>query len=186
MQFNTKNITKANLQSLIDNQVREDKELEYKDYSFVGGKFTMQDKQRDKFMKEIAAFANTNGGIIIVGMQEGENRLPTRLSGVDMNPGDFDNWLSSFKQLVLSRIRPHLHGIDCVPIEIDNDNIAIAIFVPKSYARPHSFWDGNKDEFLCVIRMASHIWTLMICVKSFYIQMDCKIKSEISNGKEYP
>ena len=145
MLFNSKNITKADLQELIDNQVFEDRELEYKDYSFTGGK--LQDKQKDKFMKEIAAFANTNGGIIIIGMQEDENRLPTKLCGVGMGLGDFDNWLSSFKQLVLSRIRPHLHGVNCVPVEIKDDNIAIVVSVPKSYARPHSFWDGNKDEF---------------------------------------
>lgn len=145
MLFDAKNITKTDLQELIDNQVFENRELEYKDYSFKGGK--SQDKQKDKFMKEIAAFANTNGGTIIIGMQEDENRFPTKLTGVDMGIGDFDSWLSSFKQMVLSRIRPHLHGIECVPVELDDDNIAIAIFVPKSYARPHSFWDGNKDEF---------------------------------------
>lgn len=145
MLFNMKDIKKADLQALIDNQVFENRELEYKDYSFESGK--LQDKQKYKFMKEIAAFANTNGGTIIIGMQEDENRLPTKLSGAGMGLGDFDGWLSSFKQMVLSRIRPHLHGIDCVPVELDDNNIAIVISVPKSYARPHSFWDGNKDEF---------------------------------------
>lgn len=145
MMFNMKNIKKADLQALIDNQVFENRELEYKDYSFMGGK--LPDKQKDKFMKEIAAFANTNGGTIIIGMQEDENRLPTKLSGAGMELGDFDGWLSSFKQMVLSRIRPHLHGIECVPVEIEDNNIAIVISIPKSYARPHSFWDGNKDEF---------------------------------------
>lgn len=143
--FNIKNIQKADLQALIDNQVFENRELEYKDYSFAGGK--LPDKQRDKFMKEIAAFANTNGGTIIIGMQEDENRLPTKLSGAGMGLGDFDGWLSSFKQMVLSHIRPHLHGIECVPVALEDNNIAIVISIPKSYARPHSFWDGNKDEF---------------------------------------
>lgn len=145
MLFNSKNITKTDLQQLIDNQVFENRELEYKDYSFVDGK--LPDKQKDKFMKEIAAFANTSGGTIIIGMQENENRLPTKLSGTGMVLGDFDSWLSAFKQLVLARIRPHLHGIECIPVELNDENIAIVIFVPKSYARPHSFWDGNKDEF---------------------------------------
>ncbi len=143
--FNMKNIKKSDLQALIDNQVFENRELEYKDYSFVGGK--LPDKQKDKLMKEIAAFANTNGGTIILGMQEDENRLPTKLSGAGMGLGDFDGWLSSFKQMVLSRIRPHLHGIECVPVELEDNNIAIVISIPKSYARPHSYWDGNKDEF---------------------------------------
>lgn len=143
--FDMTNVTKQHLQSLVDNKVFENKELEYKDYSFAGGK--LPDKQKDKFMKEIAAFANTNGGTIVIGMQEDENRLPVKLSGAGLAMADFDNWLSSFRQLVLSRIRPHLHGVECAPVELDDNNIAIVIYVPKSFARPHSFWDGNKDEF---------------------------------------
>lgn len=136
---------KKQLQNLIENRVFENKELEYKDYSFINGK--IPDKQKDKFIKEVVAFANTNGGIIIIGMQEDENRLPVKLKGAGLSIGEFDNWLSSFRQLVLSRIRPHLHGIECIPIELNESNIAIVVSVPKSYVRPHSFWDGNKDEF---------------------------------------
>lgn len=172
--FDTKNITKQHLQELIDNKIFENKELEYKDYSLVGGKMT--DKHKDKFVKEIAAFANTNGGTIIVGMQEDENRLPIKLSGAGFSIKEFDNWLSSFRQLILSRIRPHLHGVECIPIEVDNSNIAIVISVPKSYARPHSFGTETKTSFLYVMLMELHIWTLMICGKSFYTQIVCKIK----------
>lgn len=143
--FDMKNITKQDLQELIDNKTFENKELEYKDYSFIGGKMT--DKHKDKFVKEIAAFANTNGGTIIIGIQEDEKRLPTKLSGAGFGLTEFDNWLSSFRQIVLSRIRPHLHGVECVPVELDDGDIAVVISVPKSYARPHSFWDGTKNEF---------------------------------------
>lgn len=153
-----KNVSKASLQELIDGKVFENKELEYKGYSLTGGKLT--EKQKDKFIKEIAAFANTIGGIIIIGMQEDDNRLPVHLSGAGLSLKDYDNWLSSFRQMVLSRIRPHLHGIECVPVELEEDSIAIVISVPKSYARPHSFWDGNKDEFF--IRYANGITNMDI------------------------
>ena len=132
-----KNIDKQKLQNLIEDRVFENKELEYKDYSFINGK--IPDKQKDKFIKEVVAFANTNGGIIIIGMQEDENRLPVKLKGVGLSIGEFDNWLSSFRQLVLSRIRPHLHGIECIPVELNGSDIAIVVSVPKSYVRPHSF-----------------------------------------------
>lgn len=143
--FDMKSVSKIDLQKLIDNQVFENKELEYKDYSFADGK--LPDKQKDKFLKEIVAFANTNGGTIIIGIQEGEDRQPTLLSGTHMSLDEFDNWLSSFRQIMLSKIRPHLHGVECTPVVLDSNNIAIVISIPKSFARPHSFWDGNKDEF---------------------------------------
>lgn len=147
------NVNEQILQELITNKVFENKELEYKDYSFSGGK--LSDKSKDKFMKEVAAFANTNGGIIVIGMQEDDNRLPATLSGAGLTISDYDNWLSSFRQLVLSRIRPHLHGVECKPVELECGDIAIIISIPKSIARPHSFWDGNKDEFF--IRYANGI-----------------------------
>lgn len=154
--LDAKNLTKNDLQNLVDEKISENKELEYKDYTFENGKMKkLADKQKDKLMKEVVAFANTNGGTIIIGIKESEDRFPTELSGVGFGMKYFDEWLSSFRQLVLSRIRPHLHGVECIPIELDENNIVIAIFVPKSYARPHSFWDGNKDEFF--IRYANGI-----------------------------
>lgn len=143
--LNIHDLNEEKLQELIDNQVFENKELEYKDYSFGNGK--LDEKNKDKFMKEIVAFANTNGGFIIIGIKEDNNRLPTEITGAGFSLTQYDNWLSSFRQLVLSRIRPHLHGIECEPVELSNGTIAIVIHVPKSYARPHSFWDGNKGEF---------------------------------------
>jgi len=145
---NIKKITRDDLQILIDNRIAENKELEYKNYTFTYGKLTrLADQQKNKLVKEIVAFANTIGGTIIMGIQENEDRIPTIISGVGFSIKDFDEWLSSFRQLILSRIRPHIHGVDCIPVELSEDNIAIVIFVPKSYSRPHSFWDGNKDEF---------------------------------------
>ena len=137
--------TRADLQFLIDNKIFENKELEYKAFSFINGK--LEEKQKNKLVQEVAAFANTNGGSIVIGIQEDENRFPATLCGTGMSMGDFDNWRSSFQQSVRSRIRPPLHGVDYTPVELEENNIAIVITVTKSYARPHSFWDGNKDEF---------------------------------------
>jgi Putative DNA-binding domain len=67
-----KEITPEVLQSLVDNQIREDLQLEYKEaLPNAGG--------RDKFLKSIAAFANTSGGDLIFGVKakRDENGTPT-------------------------------------------------------------------------------------------------------------
>jgi len=153
MYLDIANITEATLQGLIQDRIFESKELEYKDYSFVDGK--IEDRVKTKLMQEIVAFANTYGGQIVIGIKEDQDQLPTEISGTNAKIGDFDGWLSSFRQIVLSRIRPHLHGIECTPVSLQDGDLAIVITVPKSLARPHSFWNGNKDEFF--IRHANGI-----------------------------
>jgi len=153
MYLDITSLTEETLQNLIRDKVFENKELEYKDYSFVGGK--IDDKIKDKFMQEIVAFSNTYGGQVVIGIKENQDHLPTEICGTGAVIGDFDIWLSSFRQIVLSRIRPHLHGIECTPIKLQNGCLVIIITVPKSLARPHSFWNGNKDEFF--IRSANGI-----------------------------
>lgn len=138
-------ISENTLQTFIHDKVFENKELEYKDYKFPNGKMEVQDKI--KLVQEVVAFANADGGIIIIGIQEDENRFPVKVTGAGFTMQEFDNWLSSFRLLILSRIRPHLHGIEYKPVELQDNSIAIVISIPKSYSRPHSFWDGNKDTF---------------------------------------
>jgi len=143
--FDLTKISEKNLQDLIDNKVFENKELDYKDYTFSKGK--MEEKDKTKLAQEIVAFANADGGTIVIGIQEDDNRLPTAITGAGFTLKEYDNWLSSCRQLILSRIRPHLHGIEYTPVELSDETIAIIISIPKSFARPHSFWDGNKDTF---------------------------------------
>ncbi len=133
------------LQTYIDDKVLENKELEYKDYTFPDGK--MEERDKTKLAQEIVSFANADGGTIIIGIQEDENRFPTKITGAGFTRKEFDKWLSSCRQLILSRIRPHLHGIEYLPVELEDGSIAIVISIPKSFSRPHSFWDGNKDTF---------------------------------------
>lgn len=143
--FDFPNISVDSLKKLIEDKIFESRDLEYKNYNFTNGK--MDEKQKQDLMKEVSAFANTNGGYIVIGIGEDENRHPSELSGTGMSVSLFDEWLSSFRQVLLSKIRPHLHGFECKAIEVSSDNIAIVIKVSKSFNRPHSFYNGNKDEF---------------------------------------
>lgn len=145
--------TKSDLQSLIDNHVFENREIEYKADAFPDGK--IDDAVKSKLHKEVTAFANAMGGSIVIGISEDEDHCPKAICGTKMSFKKFDQWQTAFQQSVRARVRPPLHGMDITPIELEEDNIAIVISVPKSYARPHSVWDGNKDMFY--IRNASGV-----------------------------
>ena len=67
---------------LLSNKVQENQTLEYKEYNFENGKFnSLEQKQRSTLIKEICAFANAQGGTLILGIGEDENHNPTAAFG---------------------------------------------------------------------------------------------------------
>ncbi|NHO34338.1 AlbA family DNA-binding domain-containing protein [Acetobacter fallax] len=72
-------ITIAELQSLIDNQIPESRRLEYKRDLWPRNK-----EGNKEFLKDISAFANSQGGDLIVGIEEVEGQ-PNALVGVEVN-----------------------------------------------------------------------------------------------------
>lgn len=137
--------TKANLQDLIDNNAVENLHLEFKKYSFMDGKISGSDK--DTITKEIVAMANSEGGYIIIGIDEDGKRMASQLTHADCNFAQFDGVQLALQQYILAKVRPRLYGIKMQGIEIETGKIAIVISVPKSYSRPHAVNDGNKDIF---------------------------------------
>lgn len=141
IEYNTKN----DLSSLIDNNTVENLQLEFKKYCFVGGKIAANDKEA--LVKEIVAMANSEGGYIIVGIDENGKRVASKLIDVGCTISELDGIQLALQQYMLAKVRPRLYGVEMQGIAVDNDKIAIVINVPKSYSRPHAVNDGNKDVF---------------------------------------
>jgi len=66
-------ITTADIQSLIDNQVAENRSMEYKE-ALPGN----SDDEKKEFLADLSSFANAGGGDIIYGLVESEG-LPVRV-----------------------------------------------------------------------------------------------------------
>lgn len=137
-------INESSLQDLISNQVLEDIELEYKNYDYPEGQFKDQ-KNKNDLMIGIAAFANTNGGYMILGIKE-NNNVPIELEGVGFSSEQFGEWEKSFENIILALIKPKIHGIKCHKIETSNQKVLIAIQIPKSFSRPHAVCLNGKHE----------------------------------------
>jgi predicted HTH transcriptional regulator len=58
-------IEESDLQMLVDNTVREGREVEYKQVLTI-----QEDDQKQEFLNDVSSFANTTGGYLIYGIRE--------------------------------------------------------------------------------------------------------------------
>jgi len=100
----------------------------------------------------VSAFANTEGGIIVIGMaerREGKARIASHLDeGVDAL-----SWTPErLQQLIESNVSPYLSGIRVRPIAIDptKPNVAYVIYVPQGttayQASDHRYYGRSEYE----------------------------------------
>ncbi|MCO5948313.1 AlbA family DNA-binding domain-containing protein [Mucilaginibacter flavidus] len=131
------------LKKLIANGVEEDSELEYK----AAAALQRDDKKITEATKDVSAFANSNGGILIYGISEDRtNRhLPGNIDPVDRK-AITKEWL---EQILNARIRPRIHGIKIHVVTIADDKVVYILKIPKGetahqandklYYRRHNF-----------------------------------------------
>jgi hypothetical protein len=123
--------TIADIENLIRQQVQENIHLDYKDSRAINH------KGRDDVSKDVSAFANSDGGVLIYGVQEQEH-LPTAIDdGVDdaQYPRE---WIES---AILNDISPRLDEVSILPIPRKPGRSLYVIAVGKSFRGPHQAVD---------------------------------------------
>lgn len=134
------------IEQILENQERESERLEFKDYRFEQGKFnSLGQKESDKFLKEICAFANTYGGTIILGIGEDENHNPDKLVDTGVTPELFEEWEKALRNKIATQTIPVLYGIKAEHMTVREKN-CILITVPRSVLKPHAFNSGSRDD----------------------------------------
>jgi Putative DNA-binding domain len=113
-------ITKQDLQDLIDEQIEEQLFVEYK-----------SEWSTRQITKSIDAFANTEGGTLVVGMRT-EGRVPVELVGVE-HEGDL---AESLDRLVRDSIAP-LPDYRAKVIRKEHGRGCLVVEVPRGEARPY-------------------------------------------------
>lgn len=98
------------VESLIKNQVQENVNLDYKRSISLEN----NEKNKNEISKDVSAFANSNGGKIIYGVEE-ENHLPKEIDDGIESEGKRE-WL---EQVINSRIRPRIQNVVIQPIELE-------------------------------------------------------------------
>lgn len=118
------------INALIENEAEESIHLDFK----AAGSLSKEDKKKAEIAKDVSAFANSDGGVIVYGMEE-QNHKAHSLSYIDGNIYTKE-WL---EQVIQDNIQRRIEGLEIFPIRKDGD-IAKSIYVvkiPRSSNTPH-------------------------------------------------
>ena len=116
--------------ALIDNEAEESVYLDFK----AAGSLSKDDKKKAEIAKDVSAFANSDGGIIVYGIEEQEHKAHA-LSYIDGNTYTKE-WL---EQVIQDNIQRRIEGLEIFPIR-DNGDITKSIYIvkiPRSSNTPH-------------------------------------------------
>lgn len=130
-------ITEADLQELIDNQVAEGKEIDYK-LQLWGN----SNGDKKEFLADVSSFANTVGGHLIIGMSEQEG-VPKDIVALE---DDMDKVKGRFESMIRTGIAPRIQGIDMKAVPVQTGHVLI-IRIPRSWAAPHIIWLDHYSKF---------------------------------------
>jgi predicted HTH transcriptional regulator len=102
-------ITKDDIQELVDDSVEESKELEYKQYLDPKKK----EKNKNILLAEVTSFANSRGGDLIVGISE-NNGVPQNLGGIPLNKSadkTVETWGNILRRQTEPKLPTNIHDI---------------------------------------------------------------------------
>lgn len=119
----------------IENKIEESLNLDYK----AANALRKEDKKANEISKDVSAFANSDGGLIIYGVNEDKvyRHLPGSIDAIDRKQFSKE-WL---EQIIQNRISPRINGIMIHSISINgNENdVVYAVEIPKSDTAHQAF-----------------------------------------------
>lgn len=137
-------VTQADLQELVDDQVREGLRLEYKQE--LPGK---GDDAMKEFLKDVTGLANAEGGDLLFGIEEGRDDLrgvAVSITGLDPELGE-DEQIRRLENSLANNVDPPIHGVRPVAIRLANGRWVLHLRVPRSLDIPHMVNRAGHRQF---------------------------------------
>lgn len=131
-------ITREHLKSLVDNEVREARRIDYK--LAVGS----NDEARREFLADVSSFANASGGDLLIGVAA-KDGVATELAGVSGE--DVDGEVLRLENIVRDGLDPRVPGIQTQAVPLGNAKSVLVLRVPRSWAAPHMVTFRNLSRF---------------------------------------
>lgn len=140
-------ITFVDIQNIIKTQEHESQTLEYKKQSYRIDDPQTRNKEIYELLKDVSSFANADGGYIIIGIKQKDNKLgvPEKIVNVENVAEEQDR----INKLCLDHIQPRISNLRIIVKEgiDDNENKqVILIGIPPRVSEPHyiTFNDLNQ------------------------------------------
>lgn len=155
--------------------VEENQHLDYKD-----GRFLRRDCQ-DALTKQIVGFANSDGGTLIIGVEEGKNNQ--KHLAVGFAPCDGVEWSKERLEILIdSNISPRIPGITIYPVRLDGDvnKSVYVIDIPKG-TTCHQSSDGRyyfRLNFSTEVMRDFQIRDVMNRQKSTRLELSLRVQNE--------
>jgi Putative DNA-binding domain len=134
-------ITEGDLNALIAARVREGKDIEFKREINLSS-----DDAKRKFVRNVAAFANTQGGHIIFGIEE-QDGVATSLHALPNFNEDSEKL--RLRDLIRPHIEPKVYGFQFHAVPLLGGGHALVLWVPRGWSGPHmvTFEKDNRFYF---------------------------------------
>ena len=118
----------TDIELLVRNQIQESIHLDYK------ASPALDPKKHGEIAKDVSAFANSDGGLLIYGVEEDKvSHLPLQIdAGIDRKWNR--EWV---EQIIASNISPRIEGVEITQFPLPTGQHVLCIRVPKSFRGPH-------------------------------------------------
>ena len=158
-----RDITHADIELLVASGVPEGERMEFKRELPAKGKSnqdpwmtdqkTIGDYAKNKILKEVVAFANAYGGVLVLGIEEDEKAEPAVAKKICPIP-KCEKAAKQFRDIFLSRVEPKLPVYDIFAVKTGSEESGVVVFrVPgRSRLAPHRITKTN----ICPIRRWDH------------------------------
>ena len=132
-------VSEQDLRELVTAQVPEGLRIEYKLETYGNS-----DSERREFLKDVSALTNSQGGHLILGMEE---TAGVATAVVGLGTTDADAELLRLEQIARGGLEPRISGLRMKAVPLAAGGHVILLRVPRSWNPPHRVIATNSNRF---------------------------------------
>jgi hypothetical protein len=129
--------TLEEVEKVVTSAVQESLHLDYKRSDAL---VLTSDKVKGELAKDVSAFANSDGGVLIYGVEE-KDHLPVSIDG----GVDHAKWTrEKLENVIMTGVRPRLEGVEIIQIQRSSETSLFVIAVQRSMRGAHQETYGHR------------------------------------------